>query len=133
MLPDQLVGVSVRRIGRKIEKPQPAAETGNEGLCLFRNMRRSAVNNQKNLVLGSGHEPPEKLNEHIGIDATFVLDHEPHMATRGDGRDQAHAIPRPCTGYNGGFPLLAPGATRMMIRAHMGGVAEVDFSLFPPR
>src|SRR6266481_8812691 len=96
-------------------------------------MRRPAVNDQKNLVLGPDHEPPEKLNEHIGIDAAFLLDHEPHMAARGDRRDQAHAIPRPCTRYNGGLPLPAPGATRMMIRAHVRGVAEVNLSLFPLR
>src|SRR6266478_7484399 len=133
MLPDQFIRVSVRGIGREIKEPQLAVEAGDERLGLFRNMRRPAVNDQKNLVLGPDHEPPEKLNEHIGIDAAFLLDHEPHMAARGDRRDQAHAIPRPCTRYNGGLPLPAPGATRMMIRAHVRGVAEVNLSLFPLR
>src|SRR5258707_4432725 len=71
MLPDQFIRVSIRGIGRKIEKPQLAVETGDERLGLFCDMRGPAVNDQKNLVLGPDHEPPEKLNEHIGIDAAL--------------------------------------------------------------
>src|SRR5258708_24468291 len=133
MLPDQFIRVSVRGIGREIKEPQLAVEAGDERLGLFRNMRRPAVNDQKNLVLGPDQDPHENLNEHIGISAQFPLNHEPHMAARGDRRDQAHAIPRPCPRYNGGLPLPAPGATRMMIRAHVRGVAEVNLSLFPLR
>src|SRR5260370_7690767 len=118
MLPDQFIRVSVRGIRRKIKKPQLAVEAGDEGFRFFRNMRRPAVNDQKNLVLGPDHEPPEKLNEHIGIDAAFLLDHEPHMAARGDRRDQAHAIPRPSTPYNADLPLPAPAPTPMLILAH---------------
>src|SRR5260370_25259134 len=133
MLPDQFIRVSIRGIGRKIKKPQLAVETGDERLGLFCDMRGPAVNDQKNLVLGPDHEPPEKLNEHIGIDAAFLLDHEPHVAARRDGRDQAHAVPRSRTPHDRGLALPAPGATRMMIRAHVRGVAEVDLSLFPLR
>src|SRR6266446_6064300 len=131
MLPDQFIRVSVWGIGRKIKKPQLAVETGDERLGLFCDMRGPAVNDQKNLVLGPDHEPPEKLNEHIGIDAAFLLDHEPHVAARRDGRDQAHAVPSSRTRHDRGLALQAPGATRMMIRAHVRGVAEVDLSLFP--
>jgi hypothetical protein len=49
-------------------------------------MRGPAVNDQENLILGPDYEPPEKLNKNIGIHAAFLLDHEPHMAARGDGR-----------------------------------------------
>src|SRR5258707_2281535 len=133
MLPDQFIRVSVRGTGREIKEPQLAVEAGDERLGLFRNMRRPAVNDQKTLMLATDLERPVKLSEQLGIDAAFFRDHEPHMSARGDRRDQAHAIPRPCTRYNGGLPLPAPGATRMMIRAHVRGVAEVNLSLFPLR
>src|SRR5258707_9908952 len=44
-----------------------------------------------------------------------------------------HAVPRSRTRHDRGLALPAPGATRMMIRAHVRGVAEVDLSLFPLR
>ena len=85
MLPDSFIRVSVGGIGREIKKPQPAGEGGDKRLGLLGDMGRPAVNDQKNLVLGPDHEPPKKLNEHISVHAAFLLDHEPHMAARGDG------------------------------------------------
>src|SRR5258708_35603566 len=62
MLPDQFIRVSVRGIGREIKEPQLAVEAGDERLGLFRNMRRPAVNDQKNLVLGPDHELRNSMN-----------------------------------------------------------------------
>src|SRR5258705_12869567 len=73
MLPGQFIRVSVRGIGREIKEPQLAVEAGDERLGLFRNMRRPAVNNQKNLVLGPDHEPPEKLNDTSPLTPPFSL------------------------------------------------------------
>src|ERR1700746_1956535 len=133
MLPHKFIGVSVRRIWRKIKQPQIAAETGDESLGLLGNMGGAAIDDQKNLVPGPDHEPLEKLDENSGVDPAFLLGHEPHLPARGDGRDQAHAITCPRAGYHRSLSLLAPGATRMMIRAHVRGVAEVDVGLFPLR
>src|SRR4029077_14118513 len=77
--------------------------------------------------------PLEKLDENSSVDPAFLLGHEPHLPARGDGRDQAHAVTCPRAGHHWSLSLLAPGATRMMIRAHVRGVAEVDVGLFPLR
>src|SRR5260370_1957906 len=100
MLPAQFIRVSIRGIGRKIKKPQLAVEAGDERLCLFRDMRGPAVNDEKNLVLGPDPEPPEKLNEHIGIDAAFLLDHPPHMAPRRYTLTHPHPLPPPLTSHS---------------------------------
>ena len=38
---------------------------------------------------GSNHQTFEKLDEDIGVDAAFFLDHEAHVTTR---RDRRHAF-----------------------------------------
>jgi len=87
-------------------------------------MGRTAVNDEENTVLGTGHQPRKKLDENIGVDATFFLDHEPHMASRGHRRDETHAVPRSGTHDNRCLSPFAPGPACMMIRAHMRRVAE---------
>ena len=57
----------------------------------------TAVNDQENTVLGANHQPPKKLDENVGVDAAFFLDHEPHMAARSHRRDQTHVVSRPRT------------------------------------
>jgi hypothetical protein len=65
------------------QKPQLAAEASHKRLGLFRDIRRPAVNDQENLVLGPDYESPDKINKDIGIHA--ARDREPHMTARGDG------------------------------------------------
>src|ERR1700724_446258 len=103
MLPHQFVRVSVRRIGWKIKQPQLAAETGDKCLGLLGNMGRTAVNDDKNLVPGSHHEALEKFDENSGVNSTFFLDHETHVAARRDSRDQAHAVTRSRARKEGGL------------------------------
>ena len=67
----------------------------------------TAVNDEKNLVLGADHQTPNKLDENLGVDAAFFLDHEPHMAARSHRRDEAHSVPRPSPQHNRGLTLLA--------------------------
>jgi hypothetical protein len=45
-------------------------------------MGRTAVNDQKNLVLGPHHEALEKFDENSGVNSAFFFDHEPHVAAR---------------------------------------------------
>jgi hypothetical protein len=40
------------------------------------------------------HEALEKFDENSGVNSTFFLDHETHVAARRDSRDQAHAVTR---------------------------------------
>src|SRR5215472_12915350 len=96
-------------------------------------MGRTAVNDEENTILGAGHQPCKKLDENIGVDATFFLDHEPHMASRGHRRDQTHAVPRSGTHDNRCLSPFAPGPACMMIRAHMRRVAEEYIRSFPSR
>src|ERR1700757_551160 len=97
MFPHQFIWVPIRRIGRKVKEPKPAAKACNECLGLLRNMGGPAVNDEENPVLGTDHQPPEKLDESIGVDAAFFLDHEPHVTARSYRRDETHAVPRPST------------------------------------
>ena len=53
MLPDQFVGISVRRIGRKIKQPQRGAEACDERLGLLRAMRRAAIDDEKDRLPGA--------------------------------------------------------------------------------
>src|SRR5207248_10438310 len=88
---------------------------------------------EENLVLGADHQPSEKLDENLGVDAAFFLDHEPHVAARSNRRDEAHPVPRSSPEHNRGLSLLAPGAAGMMNRAHMRRVAEIDVGFFSAR
>src|ERR1700751_6449873 len=100
------------------------ANSCNECLGLLRNVGWAAVNDEENPVVGADHQPLEELNENVGVDAAFFLDHEPHMAARSHRRDETHAVSRPGTQHDRSLALLAPGAAGMMIRAHVSRVAE---------
>src|SRR6266481_7079130 len=96
-------------------------------------MGRTSIDNQENRAFGAGDEALEKFNEDSGIDTALPLDHEPHLASRGDRRDEAHAMA--CAGGfdDRRFALLAPTPPRVMIRAHVGGIAKEDLRFFPLR
>src|ERR1700720_1165041 len=93
----------------------------------------TSIDNQENRACGAGDEALEKFNEDSGIDTALLLDHEPHLASRGDRRDQAHAMA--CAGGfdDRRFALLAPTTPCVMIRAHVGGIAKEDLRFFPLR
>src|SRR6202162_5097695 len=55
------------------------------------------------------------------------------MASRGNRRDQAHAMARTRGFDDGRFTLLAPSTPRMMIGAHVGGIAKEDLGFFALR
>src|SRR5580700_2137530 len=129
----QFIGVAVRRVGWKIKQPQPAIQAFDKCFCLLRNMGGASIDDQENRAFGAGDKALEKFNEDSGIDAALLLDHEPHLASRGDRRDEAHAMA--CAGGfdDRRFALLAPTTPRVMIRAHVGGVAKEDLRSFPVR
>src|SRR6266403_167749 len=94
-------------------------------------MGGTSIDNQENRAFGAGDEALEKFNEDIGVDTALLLDHEPHLASRGDRRDEAHAMA--CAGGfdDRRFALLAPTPPRVIIRAHVGGIAKEDLRFFP--
>src|SRR6478672_5462308 len=55
------------------------------------------------------------------------------MASRGNRRDQAHAMARTRGFDDGRFTLLAPSTPRMMIGANVGGIAKEDLGFFALR
>jgi hypothetical protein len=97
-----------------VEKPQLAAETGDERLGLFATCAGPPSTIRKILFWLLHVKPPDKL----GIDAAFLLAREPHIAARGDGRCQADAIPR-APGTGNGVAPSGTGAARIVIRAQM--------------
>src|SRR6266404_7172809 len=96
-------------------------------------MGRTSIDDQENRACGAGDEALEKFNEDSGIDTALLLDHEPHLASRGDRRDEAHTMA--CAGGfdDGRFALLAPTTPGVMIRAHVGSIAKEDLRFFPLR
>src|ERR1700730_6073981 len=128
-----LIGITVGRVGWKIKQPQPAVQAFDKCFCLLRNMSGASIDDQENRAFGAGDKALEKFNEDSGIDAALLLDHEPHLASRGDRRDEAHAMA--CAGgFNDRrFALLAPTTPRVVIRSHMGSIAKEDLRFFPLR
>src|ERR1700704_4309098 len=96
-------------------------------------MGGTSIDNQENRAFGAGDKVFEKFNEYIGIDPALLLDHEPHLASRGDRRDEAHAMPRAGGFDDGRLALLTPTTPGVMIRAHVGGIAKEDLRFFPLR
>src|SRR5213082_759598 len=90
-----------------------------------------AVNDEENLVLGADHQPLKKLDENLGVDVAFFLDHEPHMAARSHRRDEAHPVPRPSTQHNRGLSLLAPGERTDPFRSAVPIDPDQLFRLIP--
>ena len=64
---------------------------------------------------GSNHQTFEKLDEDIGVDAAFFLDHEAHVTARRDRRDQAHAVAGSGCLDDRRFASSAPGPAGVMI------------------
>src|ERR1022692_1041615 len=93
-------------------------------------MSRAAINNQEDRPLCPNQKPFQKLDEYIEINAAFFLDHKPHVALRGNRREQAHAMPSAGCYHNGRFAFLAPSAPGMMIRADMRRIAKIDVRIF---
>src|SRR5580692_9058918 len=87
-------------------------------------MGGTSIDDQENRTCGAGDEALEKFNKDSGIDTALFLDHEPHLASRGNRRDEAHAMA--CAGGfdDWRFALLTPTPPRVMIRAHVGGIAK---------
>src|ERR1019366_10213687 len=89
--------------------------------------------NQENRALRSGDEALEKFDEDVGVDAALLFDHEPHVASRGDRRDQAPTMTCARSHDDRRFALLAPTPPCVMIRAHVGGIPKEDVRFFPLR
>src|SRR4029077_8251898 len=96
-------------------------------------MGGTSIDNQENRACGTGDEALEKFNEDSGIDTALLLDHEPHLAARGDRRDEAHTMPRAGGFDDRRFALLTPTTPSVMIRAHVGSIAKEDLRFFPLR
>src|ERR1700691_1930475 len=96
-------------------------------------MGGTSIDDQENRACGAADEALEKFNEDSSIDTALLLDHEPHLASRGDRRDQAHAMASTSGFYDRRFALLAPTTPCVMIRAHVGGIAKEDLRFFPLR
>src|SRR6202049_422929 len=96
-------------------------------------MGGTSIDDQENRACGAGDEALEKFNKDSGIDTALLLDHEPHLASRGNRRDEAHAMA--CAGGfdDWRFALLTPTPPRVMIRAHVGGIAKENLRVFPLR
>src|SRR5271169_3103540 len=96
-------------------------------------MGGTPIDDQENRACGAGDEALEKFNEDSGIDTALLLDHEPHLASRGDRGDEAHTMA--CAGGfdDRRFALLAPTTPGVMIRAHVGGIAKENLRFFPLR
>ena len=133
VFPDQFVWIAVGRIGRQKKQPQSAVLAVDKSSGLLGNVGGATIDDQENRALGAGHQALEKLDEDRGIHPALVFDHEPHMAARGNRRDQAHAMARTCGFDDGGCAPLTPRAPGMMIGAHVGGVAKEDLGLFSLR
>ena len=93
-------------------------------------MGGSAIDDQENRALGADDQSLQKLDEHIGVDAALLDDHEPHMAARGDRRYQTHPMARARRLDDRRLALLAPCATGVMIGTHVGRVAKEDVGVF---
>jgi hypothetical protein len=77
--------------GNRVEDRELGTETSDERLGLFSQHAQTHDQRLENLVFVSAHEPPEKLDEHLGIDAPFSLIMNRIWPRDGDGRGQAHA------------------------------------------
>ena len=74
MLPHQLAGVAVRRIGRQIKEPQLSLQAFDKNSCFLRDVGRSTIGGQEDLVLGADNQSLQKLDKQRGGDAAlFVL------------------------------------------------------------
>src|SRR5271169_4701517 len=71
-------------------------------------MGGTSIDDQENRTCCAGDEALEKFNKDSGIDTALLLDHEPHLASRCDRRDEAHAMA--CAGGfdDRCFALFAP-------------------------
>ena len=127
VFPDQFIWITVGRIGRKIKQSQSAVLAVDKSSGFLGNVGGSAIDDQENRALGAGDQALQKLDEDRGIHPAFFFDHEPHMASCGDRRNKAHAMARTRGFHDGRFTLLTPSAARMMIGAHVGGIAKPIF------
>src|SRR4051812_24738160 len=94
-------------------------------------MSRAAINNQEDCPLCPNQKPFQKLDEYIGINAAFCLDHKPHIALPCNRREQAHAMTSASCCDNERFAFLAPAAPGMVIRADLRLILELISHLFP--
>src|SRR5690349_17933595 len=71
VVPHELVGIQLRRIGRQKEEPELTLGRFYELPDLFCPMGGMAIDDQENRRLGSNHQPPEKFDEYPGGDTSF--------------------------------------------------------------
>src|ERR1039457_7383428 len=114
MFPHQFIRVAIRRVSRKIKQLEPRSKRCNKRFGLFRDMSRAAINNQEDFPLCPDQKPFQKLDEYIGINAAFCLDHKPHMTLRCNRREKAHAMTSAGCYAKGRFACLATAAPGMV-------------------
>ena len=102
-----------------MESDIAAFRTQRDTNCMGEGVNSAQPTIKKIAALGAGHQALEKLDEDRCSHPALVFDHEPHMAARGNRRDQAHAMARTRGFDDGGFAPLTPRAPGMMIGAHV--------------
>jgi hypothetical protein len=70
MFPHKLIWIAVGRIGRQKKQPQFAAQSFNEDLRLLRAMRGTAIDNEKDRLLGARDQAFQELDWQMQIVAT---------------------------------------------------------------
>ncbi len=83
-VPNEFVGIEVRRVGRQVEEPQAAGRRSDESFNPFRLVRRMAVDDQIDRPQRSLDQSFEEVNECVGPHAAFD-DHESEGSPRADG------------------------------------------------
>ncbi len=120
--------VAIRRGRGQIKELQLSLQAIAKSSGFLRDAGGSAIGDQKNHALGAGNQSLRERDQHRGVDAAFLRGSEPHMAARGDRRDQAHAMTRARGLNNRRFAFLTPGAPGVAIGTHLGRIAKIDLS-----
>jgi hypothetical protein len=87
-----LIWIAVRRIGRQKEQAQYPTQRLHESAGLLRPMSLAPIHDQEDFTPGALDQAFQEFNKDTGIDAALFNDHEPHVAARGDRRNQTHAM-----------------------------------------
>src|SRR6266849_2128419 len=132
VVPNLLVGVQFRGVGRQKEQPQLAAKAGYVVLHRTTVVIAAAVQDQEDRSGRTVHQPLQELRKDQTVDSAF-RQHEAQVTASTHRRNHVHRTALPRTAHHWRLPLDAPGRARMAVRPHSRFIAKVDFRPALPR
>src|SRR5437899_1821021 len=125
VIPDELIGIKIRRIDRQEVQLETAAAPLNVTRDKLGDMRGVPISDQKHRIAPSAHEGAEEFEKPRGIEPP-AEGPPPEVSSRRHRRDGIDGLPLAARGHYRGLSPQRPRPARWRVRAYAGLIQKED-------